>query len=162
MRYILPVLLALMMAACESNPPAPVIERAPKSSKPAPPANKTAVSKPATGKDWRPDSYTVKKGDTLFSIGLEFGYDYKEIATANNIAAPYPIQIGQKLSFVSLNTKGVDTKPVATQNEDGVIITPIKTEPAGVPTTAETKPILSAVTPVGSVLMGVMITPSSF
>ena len=152
---LLVLLTVFLLSACESNPPAPVIERAPKSSKPAPPINKVPASKSAASKDWRPDSYTVKKGDTLFSIGLEFGYDYKEIAASNNIAAPYPLHIGQKLSFTSLNAKGTEVKPVATQNEDGVVITPIKTETAGTggtpiatPTGAETKPIQSAVTPI--------------
>ena len=51
------------------------------------------------GKDWRPDTYTVKKGDTLYSIGLEFGYDYKEIAQNNNINAPYNIRVGQQLKI---------------------------------------------------------------
>ena len=152
---LLALLTVFLLSACESNPPAPVIERTPKSSRPAPPINKIPTSKPTASKDWRPDSYTVKKGDTLFSIGLEFGYDYKEIAASNNITAPYPIHTGQKLSFTSLNAKSTEVKPVATQNEDGVVITPIKTESAGTagtpittPTGAETKPIQSAVTPI--------------
>lgn len=145
-------LLALFLVACESNPPAPVIERGPQTSKPAPPtaSSKPSAAKVTAGKDWRPDNYTVKKGDTLFSIGLEYGYDYKEIATANYIAPPYPIQIGQKLSFSSLNAKATsaETKPVLVENDDGVVISPIKTEPAGTPTGTVTQPTPSVVTPV--------------
>jgi len=145
-------LLALFLAACESNPPAPVIERGPQTSKPAPPtaSSKPSAAKVTAGKDWRPDSYTVKKGDTLFSIGLEYGYDYKEIATTNNIAPPYPIQIGQKLSFSSLNAKtaSAGTNPVMVENDDGVVVSPIKTEPAGTSTGTVAQPTSSVVTPV--------------
>ena len=144
---LLVLFAAFLLSACESNPPAPTIERAPQASKPAPPASKPSAVKSAGAKDWRPDSYIVKKGDTLFSISLEFGYYYKEIAAANNITEPYPIKIGQKLNFVSLNTKTApaDGKPVTVENDDGVVVSPIKTDSAAAPTGI--KP-LSAVTPV--------------
>ena len=147
MRIILIGLTALFLVACESNPPAPVIERAPQS-KPAPPATKPTSTKPTMTKDWRPDSYFVKKGDTLFSIALQFGYDYKEIAAANNITEPYPIKIGQKLSFTSLNAKNPPTETKPLENDDGVVVSPIKTEPVAAPTSSATQPTLSAVTPV--------------
>lgn len=161
MRFVIIVFITLFLAACESSPPAPVIERVPQPSKPSSsnkpsssskagsPA-KSADSKTAAGKDWRPDSYTVKKGDTLYSIGLEYGYDYKEIAAANNITVPYTIKIGQILSFGSLNGKPApaETKPSATENSDGVIVTPIKTDTGSTPTVAEAKTTPSAVTPV--------------
>lgn len=146
------VLLILFLTACESNPPAPVIERAPQTSKPKPPEAKPADTKTigtASGsKDWRPDSHIVKKGETLFGIGLEYGVDYKELATANNIVPPYPIQIGQKLNLASLKSKTATTE--VSKTEDGVVITPMKTEPAitGDKTVIDTKPIPSAVTPV--------------
>jgi len=97
-------------ASCGSNPPAPVIDRQPvnkpAASTPAPSTSTgKTTTKPATNRptyktgDWRPSTYTVKKGDTLFSIGLEFGYDYKELAQANNIAPPYNIRVGQTLTL---------------------------------------------------------------
>ena len=95
-RSLLAMLCVSLLVACESNPPAPVIDRMP-DSKPKPPTSKPTSSKPMSNgiasKDWRPDSHIVKKGDTLFGIGLEYGVDYKEIAAANNIAPPYPIKI---------------------------------------------------------------------
>lgn len=125
--------LILSLSACSSNPPAPVIERAP--AKPAAPPPVTAPEeKPSTKTtDWRPDSYTVKKGDTLISIGLEYGYDYKEIAEANGLSAPYTIRIGQILKLGSLNDK---TTPPSTEG-DGVVITPINQE---APVTLSTPP----------------------
>lgn len=155
LRLVLMGIIALALSACESNPPAPVIDRLPQSSsKPKPPAtapinNKANQTvKTAAGKDWRPDNHIVKKGDTLFSIGLEYGYDYKEIAAANNISEPYPIKIGQKLNLASLQTKAnpadANQRDQEKQIEDGVVVTPIKTEPAA----TESKPIQSAVTPI--------------
>ena len=90
-----------------SSTPAPVIDRTPSPGSTSKQSSTKTVSKQAvkTGKrvsDWRPDTYTVKKGDTLFSIGLEHGYDYKEIARANNIDSPYVIRVGQTLKLDSL------------------------------------------------------------
>lgn len=147
--------LMVLLAACESNPPAPVIERTPQTSKPKLPPQ----SKPVAGaKDWRPDSHLVKKGETLFGIGLEYGLDYKEIAAANNIAAPYPIKIGQKIDLSGFKTKPTTAtetnKSEASKNNDDVVITPMKTEPAvigdkvGDKAVTDAKPSLSAVTPV--------------
>jgi lipoprotein NlpD len=44
-------------------------------------------------------SYIVQKGDTLYGIALEHGFDYKEVAEWNGIASPYTIRIGQQLKF---------------------------------------------------------------
>lgn len=142
------VLFALLLAACESNPPAPVIERA-TTTKPKPPEAKPTDAKTAASKDWRPDSHIVKKGDTLFGVGLEYGIDYKEIAAANNIVAPYPIKIGQIIDLRSFKTKAA-APAEAEKTEDGVVVSPIKIEPAvtGDKTIVDGKPVLSAVTPV--------------
>ncbi len=154
MKRLIVVLFVLLLTACESNPPAPVLERAPQTSKPKPPQTKPADAKTtattAASKDWRPDSHIVKKGDTLFGIGLEYGIDYKEIATVNNIAPPYSIKIGQTLDLSSFKTKPA-TVIEATKTEDGVVLTPMKTESVvteSKPTQDAGKPIQSAVTPV--------------
>ncbi len=47
--------------------------------------------------DWRPDYYTVRKGDTLYSIALDFGQDYRDIAEWNKLANAAYIQVGQRL-----------------------------------------------------------------
>jgi lipoprotein NlpD len=146
------ILLILLLSACESNPPAPVIERAPqtspKSSEAKPSDTKTIAATNGI-KDWRPDSHIVKKGDTLFGIGLEYGLDYKEIATVNNIAPPYPIKIGQKIDLSSFKTK-LAAPIESSKTEDGVVVTPMKTEPVvtGDKSVADTKSTPSVVTPV--------------
>ncbi len=146
------VLLIVLLTACETNPPAPVIERAPQTPKAKPTEAKATDTKIATsngGKDWRPDSHIVKKGDTLFGIGLEYGLDYKEIAAANHIEPPYPIKIGQKIDLSSFKTKPAPAIEETSTTEDDVVITPMKTEPViGDKTVAEIKPAPSAATPV--------------
>lgn len=120
--------LSLLFSACSSNPPAPVIDRLPSQNsqtsqtKSTPSAKSTPLASRTTYKsgDWRPDNYVVKKGDTLFSIGLEFGYYYKDIAASNKIAAPYVIKVGQTLALASLkeadssvsNANGATTYPL--------------------------------------------------
>ncbi|MDI1298030.1 peptidoglycan DD-metalloendopeptidase family protein [Methylotenera sp.] len=126
------VIFALLVG-CSSTPPAPVIDRLP-TSKPS--VTNTGISAKKTNRptykagDWRPDAYIVKKGDTLFSIGLEYGYYYKDIAQVNNISAPYNINVGQTLKFNALKDKSItaEIKPVPTTNSDGVEITPINTD----------------------------------
>ncbi|HEU4709159.1 MAG TPA: peptidoglycan DD-metalloendopeptidase family protein [Methylophilaceae bacterium] len=140
-------LLCLTLAACASDHPAPVIDRLPTAkSTPAKPAPKTAKAKsatPAKGKDTRPDSYIVKKGDTLYSIGLEFGYDYRDIAQANHISPPYPLYVGQKLDFRSLKSGETKTvmaeKPAtaAATTEGDVVIRPLSTPGSVAPATAQ-------------------------
>ncbi len=128
MRKILYSFLLLLLTGCSSSPPAPVVDQLPSSKKSTVNANtatkKTNAKKPSyQAGDWRPESYVVKKGDTLFSIGLEYGYDYKDIAQVNKISAPYTINVGQTLKFTASKEK-----PATTINSDGVEITPINTD----------------------------------
>jgi lipoprotein NlpD len=130
----------LLLAGCATDYQAPVIERGPtapkKTVKPAPPvAKKTAPAE----KDWRPDSYTVKKGDTLYSIGLEFGFDNKEIAQWNNIQPPYTIYIGQQLRLK--DPRATASAPAAPADSDVAVATPLKLEPAPTAKPLDGKPI---------------------
>ncbi len=146
-------LASLFIAAC-STTSAPVVDRAPSSKQST---NKTITSTKSTSSktvsksagtkssDWRPDTHTVKKGDTLFSIGLEYGYDYKDIARANNIEQPYVIRVGQTLKLDSLKDKDLaDSKTAATSNgqesNNGVMTYPLdaanNTQSNSNPTTA--------------------------
>jgi lipoprotein NlpD len=132
LRHAFIAFLTLLIFGC-STTPAPVIDRTPAVTNKSNTTNKIST-KPANGKngsDWRPDTHIVKKGDTLFSIGLEYGYYYKDIARVNNIEAPYVIKIGQTLKLADLNDKSgiAEVKqPETTQQEDGVITYPINTD----------------------------------
>jgi LysM repeat protein len=47
-----------------------------------------------------PDTYTVKSGDTIYSIACLYGeVDPNEIAYANNLSSPYTLKVGQELSI---------------------------------------------------------------
>ena len=63
--------------------------------------------------DPRPDFYTVKKGDTLYTIALDNGLDYKELAEWNNLANPNVIYVGQQLRLRAQGS-GVVTAPLRT------------------------------------------------
>lgn len=63
--------------------------------------------------DWRPQLYTVQKGDTLYGIALEHGFDYKEVAELNGIVPPYTIRIGQQLKFSALAQTAAPLKALA-------------------------------------------------
>jgi len=45
--------------------------------------------------------YTVRAGDTLYSIAWRFEMDYQGLARANGIAAPYVIRPGQKMRLIT-------------------------------------------------------------
>ncbi len=104
------VLLMVLMAGCAATRPAPVADRLPQPSaklpaKPAP----SAVTRAAPADQPRPDFYTVKTGDTLYSIALEFGLDYRELATWNGID-PARIRVGQQLRLAP--PRGVVAAPL--------------------------------------------------
>lgn len=68
-------------------------------------------------------SYTVKPGDSLYYIAWHFGYDYKQLAEANNIKPPYNINVGQEISLKKINpnkdtiaAKSVQKKAVKENN----------------------------------------------
>ncbi len=95
--------VALTLAGCSSRPvQAPVIER-------APPAVTRPAAQPAA--DTRPETYTVKRGDTLFSIALDQGHDYKELAAWNKLDNANLIRPGQQLRLKP--PTGVQEAPVA-------------------------------------------------
>jgi lipoprotein NlpD len=65
-------------------------------------------------KDWRPQTYVVQKGDTLFSIAFNFGFDYHDLAQLNGIQDPSLIHVGQELRlFPASGTAQGTAKPAA-------------------------------------------------
>jgi len=66
-------------------------------------------------KDWDPLSYTVKKGDTLYSIAWRYEKDYRQVARFNNISPPYAIFPGQRLHMQAADKNGTTTDEVRPQ-----------------------------------------------
>lgn len=92
LRLILLVLLPVV-AGCANRAPVPVEDRSA-----APPAAKPAAPvAAATATDSGAKYHTVKKGDTLYSIALDNGQDYRDVAAWNNLDNPNLIKIDQQL-----------------------------------------------------------------
>ena len=88
------VVLMLVLAACAARRPAPVSERLPL---PGPPAAEAPPAVPEAPVEKPVATHVVKKGDTMVSIALQYGLDYRELAAWNNITNPNRIEIGQVL-----------------------------------------------------------------
>ena len=78
---VLICVLAFLLQACGSSPPAPIEDRRARYPGPA------------------PVSYTVRSGDTLYGIAFTYGLDFRELAAINGIGAPYTIYPGQRLAL---------------------------------------------------------------
>jgi lipoprotein NlpD len=85
------VLLLPILGGCASHAPAPVEVRGAAPAAAAPAVQAASVADPDAG------YYTVKKGDTLYSIALDHGQDHKDVAAWNNLDNPNVIRVGQKL-----------------------------------------------------------------
>jgi len=97
-------LVVALFAGCASKSPAPVVERGG-----APGKGSAQVVAPAA----RPGEFhTVKKGETLYSIALEHGQSYRDVAAWNNIDNPNMIRVGQQLRVAPPDGAAV-IKPIA-------------------------------------------------
>jgi lipoprotein NlpD len=131
-RVVVAALTALAVSGCVSRVPAPVVDRAPPR-----PAAKPGAPAPAT--------YVVKRGDTLYSIALDQGVDWRDLAAWNQLSDPTALRTGQVLQV----------RPPQTAAAEGVVVSPIETAPpiatrqlgAGSPTAAPPAPGVAAPTP---------------
>jgi lipoprotein NlpD len=96
---LITTLAALAVGCSPARGPAPVEERratrvaTPAAKPPAPKAPTTGGAPVATADGF----YTVKRGDTLYSIALEHGADYREVAQWNSLDDPSKLSVGQML-----------------------------------------------------------------
>lgn len=68
--------------------------------------------------------YTVRKGDTLVQIALEFGQSYRDLVAWNNLSNPNDIKVDQELRVIPpeggpqtgsvATTSGVEVRPLTT------------------------------------------------
>ncbi len=120
------VLTAVLLGGCASTEPAPVLDR----NAPVKPVPRVVAVKPEPVIVAKPDSdsgagvvvtplpsgerapslYTVKAGDTLFSIAKANGTPVRDLAAWNNIDDPSNISVGQQLRLAPPG--GVTTTPV--------------------------------------------------
>ena len=110
MTRLMPVLIVVVgLTACAGGGLPPVSDRSPNLKKPV------FVDGVFRQKDRVvvPASYSVRVGDTLYSIAWRFNRDFKDLARYNAIASPYLILPGQKLSLLSYAQKRSEVKPEA-------------------------------------------------
>ncbi|MBE1160983.1 peptidoglycan DD-metalloendopeptidase family protein [Dyella acidiphila] len=86
MRWSALITTALLMTACARTV---VVQQPPQGE---------AVVQPVQAAN-RPGTYTVAKGDTLYSIAFRNGTDFRALARQNGIAEPYTIWPGQVLQL---------------------------------------------------------------
>jgi lipoprotein NlpD len=97
---------------------------------PKPPAA-GASGAPEAGEegDWRPETYTIKRSDTLYSIALDHGLDYKELAAWNQLPDANVIKVGQLLKL----RPPPGWKPESVDATDEVIARPLAQTPLSEP-----------------------------
>ncbi|WP_386688660.1 murein hydrolase activator NlpD [Lonepinella sp. MS14437] len=59
---------------------------------------------------YKANSYTVKKGDTMFLIAYIAGIDVKELASLNGMSEPYTLSVGQTLKTSNGSNVTTETK----------------------------------------------------
>jgi len=122
---LLSILIGLVAGCSTTSRQAPVVERGaiPAQTRPAPARVDEAPKHDERG------MYTVRKGDTLLRIAFDFGQNYRDLVTWNNLANPDDIKVGQVLRVngpggertATVQTQPVPMPPAATA--------PRKTEP---------------------------------
>src|SRR3990167_741372 len=95
--FALVLIAALAVAGCTASRQAPVEERGGSRAAKSAPKPESRPSSAAPSAAVPAGSYLVKKGDTLYSIALEHGADYRDVAQWNRLEDPAKIQIGQVL-----------------------------------------------------------------
>jgi lipoprotein NlpD len=118
---------AALLNACATTSltEAPIIDKSVRPTAVTVPAGQPTVPSPppsappvlSTATDARGDTYVVQRGDTLYSIALAFGQDYRDIARWNSLDDPTRIAVGQTLRVAPDATEGataaVTVAPVA-------------------------------------------------
>lgn len=134
------LIFGLLLAGCESTPHlAPVVDRAGEESKAA------AVGDNGQPADIQPpNTYTIRKGDTFYSIAQSNGISQKELAEWNNIQDPAAIQIGQQLLLSPPGQTGQMAQPSLYALPETGISLPGPAESRGAGTPSEVKPLPSS------------------
>ncbi len=81
----------------------------------------------------QPNIYSVKSGDSLYTIGFRYGLDYHNIAQWNQINKPYTIYPGQKLHLQP--GQKPFSKPAIVKTQ------PLSRKPASKPVKSSSKPV---------------------
>lgn len=116
------VFAGLALAGCSTTQVAPIVDM---TGARTPAVKRSANSVPGKVRDWRPSTHTVQKGETLYSIALEYGLDYRDLASWNGLGDVNRILVGQTLSLTAPDAglKAAEGKVQATALKSPVITT---------------------------------------
>jgi lipoprotein NlpD len=96
LHFLVPALACALVAGCATSNRAPVVDRP--VTRTSSPIFKPPAPAPAPALfEQKAETYTVKRGDTLYSIALDKGVDYRELAVWNNISDPAVVKEGTVL-----------------------------------------------------------------
>ena len=95
MRGIAAILFLVLMSGCSAKNFAPVVD---------------IYGQDAWQRKVTSGTHHVREGETLYSIAWRYGWDYRELAKANRIPAPYTIYPGQRISLALASSSA--TAPV--------------------------------------------------
>jgi len=120
-------------AAAPPHAGAPAASTVQKAETPVSAATEEPIIKPYREGDWRPEFHVVKKGDTLYSIALDYGQDYRELAAWNDLEDPALIRLDQRLRLFPPDSVGElalpQAVPLPVEIPPAPVAVPVKTEP---------------------------------
>jgi lipoprotein NlpD len=118
---------ALALGGCAAQKPAPVDDRRTAAVRPAPrPVPEVAEVIPAA-----PPFHVVRRGETLYSIALEHGLDYRDVARWNGLDDPAKLRVGQELRLASPESIAAAQAPTSAQVGSARVPGPIEARPLG-------------------------------
>lgn len=123
-------LLAALAGCTAATTRAPVVER----------STGAGATVPATPAPAETASYTVRKNDTLYSIAWRHNVDYKALAAANQIDAPYTIYPGRRLRVPGPGAAAPAATPAPTVARRDVRPAPSRTETPPAPRPQPARP----------------------
>lgn len=125
--------VATPQAAAPPQAGAPAATTVQKADPPVSARTDEAIVKPYREGDWRPEFHLVRKGDTLYSIALDYGQDYRELAAWNNLEDPALIRLDQRLRLFPPDSVRELAQPQAVPLPVEIppvpVAVPVKTEP---------------------------------
>lgn len=153
------VTTSLLLSACGTSlHQAPVEDRNPQppkpaASTPAPAASEPAVEvklPPGAENAGKPGYYTVKPGDALIRIALDYGQSWRDLARWNSLDNPNRIEVGQVLRVVPPSADaGATAKPIISAGK--VETRPLDSKP----------PVAAASAPAGAASTAVAAAPAT-
>jgi lipoprotein NlpD len=167
---VLVLILALAAGCAARRGAAPVEDRRPPSARAPAPAAKVSPPVQAQAPVAVPEGfYAVKRGDTLYSIALDHGHDYRELAEWNSLDDPTKLNVGQVLRVKPpaqpavvlgagrpssrIESRPIESKPIEAQ-KPAVAAAPAPAAPAREEPKLEAQPLTFAWPVKGKVVAG--------